>query len=86
MAWSNDSNFGGMMVGARCEWGTATLVGGTVEVPTRLKTILSAVATFKQAPAAATQMYSDGVITAGAVTFADAGVAAKTFTYLLIGK
>ncbi len=87
MAWDTDKNHRAIMPGALVEFGEAAMgAGNTVEVPTRLMAIEAALATYKEAPAAATQIYCDCVITGGAVTFADGGVAGKDFNYMLIGK
>jgi len=73
------------MHGLSVEAGSATLVSNTVEVSTRFSKIISAAATFSETPGAATQICCDLTITDGKVTFADAAVAAKSFTYILFG-
>lgn len=85
MAWNDNVNHTAALMGATIEFGYATTVSNTVEVPTRLSKIIAAVAVYAEAPGAAQSLCCDGVITAGYVTFADATVAAKKFYYLLIG-
>jgi len=85
MAWDPEVNHTASLMGATIEFGYATLSSNTVEVPTRLSKILSAVGTYEEAPGADNRLYCDGTITAGYVTFADSVVAAKKFYYVLIG-
>ena len=85
MAWDPAVNHTATTMGCTIEFGQATLSSNTIEVPTRLSKILSAVGTYAEAPAADHRLYCDRTITAGAVTFADSVVAAKTFNYVLIG-
>lgn len=86
MAWSYDDNHRAMGPGMKMEFGTATLADNTVEVPTKLGHVQIALGTYAEAPGAASQLFSDCVIsTLGAVTFADGAVAAKSFWYVLIG-
>jgi len=74
------------MNGLSVEAGDATMgAGNTVEVSTKLSKIIAVTATYNEAPGAATQMCCDLTISSGAVTFADAGVASKDFTYILVG-
>jgi hypothetical protein len=75
----------GSIGGASIEVGRATLASNTVEVTTKLSKILGAFGTYYEAAGADHELYCDCTITAGAVTFADAQVAAKEFMYLLIG-
>ena len=85
MAWDDDVNHAATLMGATIEYGEATTASNTVEVPTRLSKIYAAIGTYKEAPGADNRLYCDLTITAGYVTFADSVVAAKTFTYVLIG-
>jgi hypothetical protein len=73
-----------------CEWGTATLVptagGATVEVPTGLATVESVLALYAEDPERADPLWSDGVVTAGAVTIQSADPAGnEAIWYLLAG-
>ena len=86
MAWTEGTNHQAMLLGAKIEYGEATLSSNTVEVPTKLTKIYSALYTYKEAPGADTRMICDLAISSDAVTFADSAVAAKTFTYVLIGR
>ena len=70
----------------RWESGSAEMgAGNTVEVATNLRTVVRAFALHSEAPGAATQMLCDKTISSGCVTFADGGVASKTFDYILFG-
>lgn len=85
MAWDDAKNHGGSFPGGVIEWGEATLVNGTIEVPTKMSKIEAVTVCFKEDPGAAESFYCDGVITAGAVTFT-CGNLAKTFYYTMIGQ
>ena len=85
MAWDPAYNHGGSFPGGVPEWGTATLVDGTVEVPTHLTRIEAAFGFFQEDPGAAEAFYCDLAITSGAVTFT-CGNLAKGFSYMLIGQ
>jgi hypothetical protein len=76
----------GSFCGLNVEVGYATLASNTVEVATKLREVVAAFGTWLEAPGADSRLCCDGVITAGAVTFADAAVAAKSFWYLLVGR
>ncbi|HUX01730.1 MAG TPA: hypothetical protein VMY35_12205 [Phycisphaerae bacterium] len=85
MAWDADNNHSAAIPGANIEFGTATLAVNTIEVPTRLSKLISAQACHQAAPGAGVQLVCDLVITAGAVTIADAGVAAGAISYEFFG-
>jgi hypothetical protein len=68
------------------EAGTAMLAGGTVEVPTALSTIWSVVAMYAEDPERADPLWSDGVVTAAAVTIQCADPAGdEDIWYILAG-
>ncbi|HUX01729.1 MAG TPA: hypothetical protein VMY35_12200 [Phycisphaerae bacterium] len=86
MAFDPAVNHSAVIMGATVEYGEATMgAANTVEVPTQLREIQAAFATYKEAPAAAVQIFCDLVITLGCVTFADGAVASKKFNYRLYG-
>lgn len=85
MAWDDAVNHSASLMGATIEYGYATTASNTVEVPTRLSSIIAAVACYGEAPGAAQSLCCDGTITAGYVTWADATVAAKKFYYVMVG-
>lgn len=85
MAWDDTYNHGGSFPGGSIEWGEATLVGGTVEVATKLSSIDAAFALFDEDPGAAEAFYCDRTITDGEVTFT-CGNLSKGFSYFLIGQ
>jgi len=93
MAWDPTTQWRAQLVGAQKEFGTATLgTDGTVEIATKLRTLLAATAMHK-APASGLLLVSssimcDGTVTSGAVTFADAAGAihsGATIWYSIIG-
>jgi len=91
MAWITDTQFTATLAGAIIEHGyvTLTTVLASVEITTRLHTVVAAFASYKTAPDAATSIYCDCAITNGAVTVADATGAAGTdrvINYLFIGR
>ena len=71
--------------GLRGETGTFTLSGGTVEVDTKLRAIVSAQVSYSEDPAADSRLYCDGTITSGAVTVASSTTAAKSGFYTFLG-
>ena len=85
MAWSDSTQMGGSFNGGTMEFGEATLVDGTVEVPTKLSKIFAVSAMMDEDPVVATAFYCDKTITSGAVTIA-CGNLNTTFTYILIGQ
>ena len=90
MAWSDANNHQGQLVGARAEWGTATIGSdGTVEVPTNLNNIKAVALTpVGTAGMHATPLMCDLTITTGYVTVTDpvgALNSGRVFTYILIG-
>ena len=90
MPWDATKQFTASFPGGTMEFGYATLATTTeyVEVPTRLSRIDCAIATYKEAPVAATRLVCDCVITSGAVTIGDVeGVqsASKVVNYVFIG-
>jgi len=91
MAWINDTQYAAALAGASIEHGyvTLTTVLASVEIATRMHTVVAGFASYKTAPDAATSLYCDCTITNGAVTVADATGAAGTdrvINYLFIGR
>jgi len=90
MAWIPTTQFTATLAGATIEYGYVTLTTALeyVEVTTRLKVIDSAQVTYREAPDAATRLYCDGTITAGAVTITDVEGAEtndRIVNYMFIG-
>ncbi len=86
MAWDDSVNHSAMVFGAKIEYGEADIGTNTVEVPTKLTHICSAIATYQEAAGADTRIFCDRAISASAVTFADTAVADKVFNYMLVGR
>ena len=87
MAWDDAVNHGGGFIGGNLEWGEATMVDGTVEIPTRLQKIESATITPKADPERAHSYWCDKVITNGAVTVQDlSGTGSEVVNYFFVGR
>jgi len=90
MGWAHGTQFEAAVTGAKIEHGCIDLPTTleTIEVPTRLKVIESAIVTYKEVPDAATRLVCDCAITNGAVTIGDVeGVqsTSRFVNYLFIG-
>ena len=93
MAWDNAVNHRIGALGANIEVGYATLVAAstdpdnaTVEVPTKMTKVYSAVATFAADPGSAAPIVCDRTITSGGVTFSAGNADGIVINYILIGK
>lgn len=83
MAWSHANQHTATCPGAILEFGTATIASGSVEVTTRMKTVIAAFACYVSDPSTTDNINIDKTITNGAVTIT--GDTDAAVSYLFIG-
>jgi len=93
MVWDPAKIVSGSLAGARFECGCATLVGGTVEIPTMLQTVMGAFFTYTSDMGDTGGLYIDesgnppwrNLSELTVVDSLSGGASTATFNYLLIG-
>jgi hypothetical protein len=82
MAWDHTKNFEIVAGGKKIEFGEATIAGGTIEIPTHLKSCQAALVTYKEAHGGSGPPMCDCTITNGAMTVTGGD---KKISYMFCG-